>query len=195
MISPSAPSLDELTAAFAQWLAFVAAPATVSETKGTAPDPGAGVGATSGPAAPVAGAAGEPAVPWCRVVEGKAKGYHFEAQVLPGQVVEVGRLLFDRGFAIDAVTGVDWMAAGQMELVYDFFHPSSALHVVVRCRVPREGAEVPTLSEVFPGANWHERETHDFFGIVFTGHPDLSPFLLPEDADYHPLRKDFAGAA
>jgi NADH-quinone oxidoreductase subunit C len=46
---------------------------------------------------------------------------------------------------------------------------------------------------VFPGANWHERETHDFFGIVFLGHPDLSPLLLPEDADFHPLRKDFPG--
>jgi len=50
---------------------------------------------------------------------------------------------------------------------------------------------VPTISAVFPGANWHERETHDFFGIRFAGHPNLIPLLLPEDADYHPLRKDF----
>jgi len=58
--------------------------------------------------------------------------------------------------------------------------------------VPRDQAELPTLSGVFPGANWHERETHDFFGIRFTGHPDLTPFLLPEDATFHPLRKDYA---
>jgi NADH-quinone oxidoreductase subunit C len=50
---------------------------------------------------------------------------------------------------------------------------------------------VPTISHVHPGANWHERESHDFFGIIFTGHPGLLPLLLPEDADFHPLRKDY----
>jgi NADH-quinone oxidoreductase subunit C len=63
--------------------------------------------------------------------------------------------------------------------------------VAFRTRVPREDPEVPTISSVFPGANWHERETHDFFGIRFAGHANLTPFLLPEDATYHPLRKDF----
>jgi NADH-quinone oxidoreductase subunit C len=52
---------------------------------------------------------------------------------------------------------------------------------------------LPTLSAIYPGADWHERETHDFFGVIFSGHPDLTPLLLPEDADFHPLRKDFAG--
>ncbi|MBI5687635.1 MAG: NADH-quinone oxidoreductase subunit C [Verrucomicrobia bacterium] len=97
----------------------------------------------------------------------------------------------ENGFAIDAVTGVDWMAEGQMEVVYDFFHPAHAWRVVVRARVPREKPELPTISEIYPGANWHERETHEFFGIVFLGHPNLTPLLLPEDATYHPLRKDF----
>jgi NADH-quinone oxidoreductase subunit C len=82
-----------------------------------------------------------------------------------------------------------------MEVVYDYFHFTSPIHVVVRTRVPRDNPKLPTISTVFPGANWHERETHDFFGIEFTGHPDLSPLLLPEDATYHPLRKDFAGVA
>jgi NADH-quinone oxidoreductase subunit C len=62
---------------------------------------------------------------------------------------------------------------------------------VIRTRIRRDNPEIPTISPVFPGANWHERETHDFFGIRFSGHPDLTPLLLPEDADYHPLRKDF----
>ena len=78
-----------------------------------------------------------------------------------------------------------------MEVVYDYFHPASPLRIVVRTRVPRDNPEVPTVSGVFGGANWHERETHDFFGIRFAGHPNLIPLLLPEDADYHPLRKDF----
>ncbi len=82
-------------------------------------------------------------------------------------------------------------AEDQFEVVYDFNHYEALCRVTMRVRVVRSTPEVPTISEIYPGANWHERETHDFFGIVFTGHPDLSPLLLPEDADFHPLRKDF----
>jgi NADH-quinone oxidoreductase subunit C len=130
----------------------------------------------------------------CQLVDAKAKGYHLDAAVKPEQVVAAAELLNEHGFAMDTVTGVDWMAAGEMEIVYDFFHPAAPWHVVLRTRVPRANPEVPTISGVFPGANWHERETHEFFGIRFLGHPNLTPLLLPEDATYHPLRKDFAGA-
>ena len=110
----------------------------------------------------------------------------------PDQVVAVAAQLDKEGMALDTITGVDWMAQGQMEIVYDYFHPAKALRAVVRTRVPRDNPELPTIQNVFPGANWHERETHDFFGIRFLGHPNLTPFLLPEDADFHPLRKDYA---
>ena len=79
----------------------------------------------------------------------------------------------------------------QMEVVYDYNHFDTLCRVVVRTRLDRANPEVPTISNIFPGANWHEREQHDFFGIKFSGHPDLSPLLLPEDADFHPLLKDF----
>ena len=125
-------------------------------------------------------------------VEYSIRGYHVEASVGAEQVVEAAAELDREGFALDTITGVDWIAAGQMEVVYDFFHPLNGIRAVVRCRVPRENPEVSTISRIFPGANWHERETHDFFGIHFVGHPNLAPFLLPEDATYHPLRKDFA---
>jgi NADH-quinone oxidoreductase subunit C len=136
-----------------------------------------------------------PATAPCQIIDHKRRGFHLDAAVAPDQVVAAAELLDQAGFAIDTITGVDWMAAGEMEVVYDFFHPAVALHVVVRTRVPRTNPELPTVSGVFPGADWHERETHDFFGIRFLGHPDLSPLLLPEDATYHPLRKDFTGAA
>ena len=125
-------------------------------------------------------------------VDYAAKGYHVEATVVPDQVVFAAEQLDKEGLALDTITGVDWMAEGQMEVVYDYFHPAKALRVVVRTRIPRGNPEIATILKVFPGANWHERETHDFFGIRFLGHPNLTPFLLPEDADYHPLRKDFA---
>ncbi len=125
-------------------------------------------------------------------VDYAAKGYHVEATVAPDQVVSVAEQLDKEGLSLDTITGVDWMAEGQMEVVYDYFHPAKALRVVVRTRIPRDNPELATIQKAFPGANWHERETHDFFGIRFLGHPNLTPFLLPEDADYHPLRKDFA---
>jgi NADH-quinone oxidoreductase subunit C len=132
-----------------------------------------------------------PVPPFYEQVDFNLRGFHLDATVLPGQVVPVASLLDEHGFAIDAVTGVDWIAEEQMEVVYDFFHPTEPWRVAARTRIPRAQPEIQTISEVFPGANWHERETHDFFGIRFLGHPDLSPFLLPEDADYHPLLKDF----
>ena len=120
-----------------------------------------------------------------------AKGYHCEATVAPDQVVAAAELLDKEGFSLDTITGVDWMAEGQMEVVYDYFHPAKALRVVVRTRIPRDNPEIPTIHKVFPGANWHERETHDFFGIRFLGHPNLTPFLLPEDADLPPAPEGF----
>lgn len=122
------------------------------------------------------------------------KGVHLDAHIRPDSIVTAAEIIRRHAFAMDTITGVDWMAQGLMEVVYDFFHPETGLRVALHCRVPRDQAEVPTISAVFPGANWHERETHDFFGIRFAGHPNLTPFLLPEDATYHPLRKDFSGA-
>ncbi|HYG34987.1 MAG TPA: NADH-quinone oxidoreductase subunit C [Clostridia bacterium] len=151
------------------------------------------------PAAPAPAPAPEPkpnplphlSIPF-QGVDFALKGYHADAKVGPDQVVAAAKELDRDGFSLDTITGVDWMAEGQMEVVYDYFHPTKPLRAVVRARIPRENPEIPTISEVFPGANWHERETHDFFGIRFLGHPDLTPFLLPEDATYHPLRKDYA---
>jgi len=128
-----------------------------------------------------------------QAVDYAVKGCHVEAAVTPDQVVTAAEMLDREGFAIDTITGVDWLADKQMEVVYDYFHPIKGLRVAVRARISRDNPEIATISKVFPGANWHERETHDFFGIRFLGHPDLTPFLLPEDATYHPLRKDFAG--
>lgn len=153
----------------------------------TPPPPAAPEGETPAEAAaPVA------PPPPCQIVEFAKRGVHLDATVPADQVVAAAKILDTHGFGMDCVTGVDWIAEGQMEVVYDYFHPEGPWRVAVRARIPRDNPEIQTVSEIFPGANWHERETHDFFGIRFIGHPDLSPLLLPEDADFHPLRKDFA---
>ncbi|MET9658956.1 NADH-quinone oxidoreductase subunit C, partial [Streptomyces sp. NPDC006510] len=67
--------------------------------------------------------------------------------------------------------------------------------LLIRTTVPHEAAVLPTAIEVYAGAAWHERETHEMFGIGFDGHPHLVPLLLPEGFEGHPLRKDFVLAA
>jgi NADH-quinone oxidoreductase subunit C len=173
------PTLEQLAAQFGRLTGTVPGASTVV---GPAPAPPA--------AASSEGRAAVPASP-VQPTDHAAKGWNLDVTVAPPQVVQAAEILDQYGFALDAVTGVDWLAQAQMEVVYDYFHPTVPLRVAVRTRVPRAEPAIPTIAPVFPGANWHEREAHDFFGLEFTGHPNLTPFLLPEDATYHPLRKDF----
>ncbi|MCQ6555143.1 NADH-quinone oxidoreductase subunit C [Streptomyces sp. C10-9-1] len=67
--------------------------------------------------------------------------------------------------------------------------------LLLRTTVPHDAPSLPTAVDVYAGADWHERETHEMFGVDFTGHPHLHPLLLPEGFEGHPLRKDFVLAA
>lgn len=74
--------------------------------------------------------------------------------------------------------------------------PDGAVHrLLLRTTVPHETPVLPTATGVFAGAAWHERETHEMFGVDFAGHPRLVPLLLPDTFEGHPLRKDFVLAA
>ncbi|MGB3211646.1 MAG: NADH-quinone oxidoreductase subunit C [Desulforhopalus sp.] len=119
-------------------------------------------------------------------------GYHLDAQVSADQLIEAVTILDEAEFFIESITGVDWIKEDQLEVVYDFNRYDFDLcRVVIRTRLDRNNPEIPTITGIYAGANWHERETHEFFGIKFDGHPHLVPLLLPEDADFHPLLKDF----
>jgi NADH-quinone oxidoreductase subunit C len=94
----------------------------------------------------------------------------------------------------------DWLSAvdeldGGFSVVVHLWSLTRHHHVLLRTRIPRDAAVLPTLTGVFRGASWHERETHEMFGIGFDGHPGLVPLLLPEGFEGHPLRKEFVLAA
>ena len=88
------------------------------------------------------------------------------------------------------LSGVDWQADGfeVIVCVYSITHRNT---VVVKCRLPKDNAVMPTLTGVYGGANWHERECHEMFGIAFEGHPNLTNLYLSDDFVGHPLLKDF----
>jgi NADH-quinone oxidoreductase subunit C len=94
----------------------------------------------------------------------------------------------------DWLTAVDRLADG-FDVVAHLWSVERREHLLLRTRV---GAVAPTLGSataVFAGAAWHERETFEMFGVVFEGHPNLVPLLLPDGFEGHPLRKDFVLAA
>ncbi len=107
-------------------------------------------------------------------------------------IVEVVTWLRDAGFiAIVDVCGVDFPdRAERFEVVYHLLNPRA--NTRIRLKLSTDDVEpVPSITPVFPGADWFEREAYDLYGILFTGHPDLRRLLTDYGFDGHPLRKDF----
>ncbi|MEU7003461.1 NADH-quinone oxidoreductase subunit C [Nonomuraea sp. NPDC046570] len=101
----------------------------------------------------------------------------------------------DAGYEFfDWLTGVDDPPGG-FTVVAHLYNPVARRQVLLRTRVPRDDPRLPSAVGVYRGANWHERETFEMFGVIFDGHPNLVPLLLPDGFEGHPLRKDFVLAA
>jgi NADH-quinone oxidoreductase subunit C len=89
------------------------------------------------------------------------------------------------------VGGADYLPREpRFEVVYHLLSVSRNGRFVLKVMLPGEQPRVPTVTGVWPTANWHEREAYDFYGIEFTGHPDLTRILLPDEWVGWPLRKD-----
>ena len=98
--------------------------------------------------------------------------------------------------SVESVSGVDWPNDNQFEVVYHLTSYSiKALEdtvLALSTKVPRDNPKAPSLESVWKSSEYHERETHEMFGIIFKDHPCLDLLLLPEDwCDIPPLRKDF----
>jgi NADH-quinone oxidoreductase subunit C len=89
------------------------------------------------------------------------------------------------------VTATDWPGRAQrFDVVYHLLSPKQNKRIRVKIEVD-ETTPVPSIIEVFPGANWFEREAYDLYGVLFTGHPDMRRLLTDYGFEGHPLRKDF----
>jgi NADH-quinone oxidoreductase subunit C len=110
-------------------------------------------------------------------------------------IVKIARFLHDdpscQFTCIIDVTAVDWPGREQrFDVVYHFLSPRMNRRVRVKVATD-ETTPVPSLVEVYRGADWFERETYDLYGVLFTGHPDMRRILTDYGFEGHPLRKDF----
>ncbi len=109
-------------------------------------------------------------------------------------IVEVCRTLKEEhGFNYCAdICGADrFTEEERFEVIYNLTNLDKHLRLRLKVRVEEDNPVVPSVTSVWKGANWHERETYDMYGIRFDGHPDLRRMYMPEDFEYYPLRKDF----
>jgi NADH-quinone oxidoreductase subunit C len=115
-------------------------------------------------------------------------GALWSAVVTVSGIRDAAKAFETSGFFLEDIMALDFQDT--FELVYRFncYEPGS--RAVIRVLFGHDQSP-PSICDIFSGAGWLEREVHDFFGISFSGNHDMRPLLLPEDADYHPLRKDF----
>ncbi len=114
--------------------------------------------------------------------------------VRPARVVEVCRLLkTEEGYLrLSGLTAVDWHPADpRFEVVYLLHSLEKNSRLRLKCRVSEAECEIDSVTSVWRGANWYEREVFDLFGIGFRNHPDLRRLMMPTDWEGHPLRKDY----
>jgi NADH-quinone oxidoreductase subunit C len=83
-------------------------------------------------------------------------------------------------------------AGREFAVVYQLHSWKNQFRLRLKCYLPKENVSIASLVDIFPGANWMERESYDFFGVEFIGHPDLRRILNEDSMDYFPMRKEYA---
>ena len=115
-------------------------------------------------------------------------------QVEPGRLLEALQVFRDeeelRLDSLSSVTATDWPdREPRFRVVYELASSERHHRLRVKVALPEDDLHVPSVTGLFPTANWHERETYDFYGVVFDGHPNLRRILLPDGWEGWPLRK------
>ncbi len=98
-----------------------------------------------------------------------------------------------KGFrSLASLHGVDYYPhEPRLGVLYEMLDMEHVDRISVKARLSTESPSIPSVVEMFPGADYPEREVYDMFGVVFDGHPDLRRILMPEDYEGHPQRRDF----
>jgi NADH-quinone oxidoreductase subunit C len=112
----------------------------------------------------------------------------------PSRIVEVCRFLKqDQKFVrLSGITALDWHPLEpRFEVVYLLHSLERNERLRLKCKLSGENPEIESVTSIWVGANWYEREAFDLFGIVFRNHPDLTRIMMPAEWEGHPLRKDF----
>jgi NADH-quinone oxidoreductase subunit C len=128
------------------------------------------------------------------VLAGKSDRGELTLEIAAERIVEVCRFLKDdQKFArISTVTALDWYPEEpRFEVVYHLHSLERNERLRLKCRLPGANPEIDSVTVVWRGANWYERETFDLFGIRFANHPNLKRIMLPDNWQGHPLRKDY----
>jgi NADH-quinone oxidoreductase subunit C len=115
-------------------------------------------------------------------------------EIAPMKIASVcGFLKYDQKFIrLSTVTAVDrYPAEPRFEVVYHLHSIERNQRVRLKARLAGAEPAIESVTSVWRGANWYEREVFDLFGIQFTGHPDLRRIMMPDDWEGHPLRKDY----
>ncbi|HEY3403189.1 MAG TPA: NADH-quinone oxidoreductase subunit C, partial [Ohtaekwangia sp.] len=93
---------------------------------------------------------------------------------------------------LSCITGIDnGPQVGTVEIAYNLYSIPFDTHLMLKVVLPRDNAEIESISFIWKTADWHEREVFDMYGIRFKNHPDLRRILMPADWEGHPLRKDY----
>ena len=114
--------------------------------------------------------------------------------ISPSDLREVARFCKDElsfDYLLDITSVDNFGEEPRFEIVYELYSMTLAIHLRIKLRVSEEAGAVDTVSDIWPTANWHEREIYDMMGIKFTGHPDLRRILMWDGYPFFPLRKEF----
>jgi NADH-quinone oxidoreductase subunit C len=114
--------------------------------------------------------------------------------ILPPDLREVAKFCRDElsfDYLIDITSIDNFGEEPRFAIVYELYSMTLAIHLRLKLRVSEEPGMVDTISDIWPTANWHEREIFDMMGIKFKGHPDLRRILMWDGYPYFPLRKEF----
>ena len=114
--------------------------------------------------------------------------------ILPSDLREVAKVCRDDlsfDYLLDVSSVDNFGEEPRFEMVYELYSMKLATHLRLKLRISEGGGDVPTVSDIWPTANWHEREVYDMMGLRFVDHPDLRRILMWEGYPYFPLRKEF----